>query len=323
MKITVYNTQECAPPTSAEDSALPDLLKADEQVVWVDMTGPMPDDVQVLKDVFQFHPLAIEDTTNQRQRPKVEEYPGYLFSILNTVAWEENEVVFHELDMFVGRGYVVTVHRSAEPPIDEMDSRLTAACSVLPMSVGYLLYVIVDVVVDAYFPILDMIGDEIETIGDTVLERPRQRSLRRLFELKRMLAELWRVAGHQRDMFSLLTRGDSQFMTNESLRFYMRDVYDHLLRISDTINTFRDTVTSVIDLYMSSVSNQLNEQVNRLTIITMGIGVLATISGFYGMNFVRTFPPFESDLGVPFVVVLMVVVIVGVGIVLQRMRKRL
>ena len=174
---------------------------------------------------------------------------------------------------------------------------------------------------DSYFPVLDTVGDEIEEMNEAILERPQKETLARLFQLKRTLAEMWRVAGQQRDMFSLLTRDNSHLIKEESLRYYLRDVYDHLLRISDTVNTFRDMLSNVVDLYMSAISNRLNIVVQRLTVVTIGVGVLTVISGFYGMNFEQTWPPFAADWGVPFVLVLMVLALVGIALVLWWLER--
>jgi len=178
----------------------------------------------------------------------------------------------------------------------------------LPMSSGYLLYVLVDVMVDSYFPLLDAIGDHIDEISEAILGAPKTDQLAALFHLKRKLSEMTRVVGQQRDMFGLITREDEPFINSETLRYYFRDVYDHLLRVNDTVNSYRDNVGSVIDLYLSSVSNRLNIIVKRLTVVTIASSALAVITGFYGMNFDQTFPSFDSPWGVPFVVILMIVV---------------
>jgi magnesium transporter len=277
------------------------------------MEGPTPEDVRLMREVFRFHHLAIEDTTNQRQRPKVEEYGNTLFTIVNTVELKDAELTFRELDVFLGRNYLVTIHAQQEPVIghvlERCNNRLQYGQKV---TIGYVLYALVDTVVDSYFPVLDIVGDDIETMSEAILDRPQRETLERLFRLKRTLAEMWRVAGQQRDMFSLLTHENSYLIQEESLRYYLRDVYDHLLRISDTVNTFRDTLGNVVDLYMSAVSNKLNIVVQRLTVVTIGVGLLTVISGFYGMNFERTWPPFEAIWGVPFVLVLMLLALIVV-----------
>jgi magnesium transporter len=129
-----------------------------------------------------------------------------------------------------------------------------------------------------------------------------------------------RVVGPQRDMFNVLTRRDLPFIDQNTLQYYLRDVYDHLLRITDTVNTYRDTLTGIIDLYMSAVSNRLNMVVNRLAVITVVTGALSVIVGFYGMNFLRTWPPFDDPTGVQFVIVLMALIVVLVLIVFRRLR---
>ena len=174
-------------------------------------------------------------------------------------------------------------------------------------------------VVDLYFPVLDQIGDEIEDISEAIIARPRHDELNRVFRLKRALAEMWRVAGQQRDMFNVFTRLELQYIGEEIARYYMRDIYDHLLRISDTISTFRDTVSGAVDIYLSAVSNRLNIVVQRLTVITIGIGVLTVISGFFGMNFEHSWPPFDAPWGIFFALFLMVLGLVIVGVILWRM----
>ena len=322
VQAAVYDSVKCQPPRPISVAEVAAALREPDQVVWVDIAGVHAEAEVLMREVFNFHPLAIEDTRNQRQRPKVEEYVGYLFTILNSVALEGEDVEFTELDVFAGDNFIVTVHMAAEPCIDEARRRVDNVCNIKPITTGYLLYILLDVVVDSYFPLLDEIGDEIEDIGDAIFEAPRQQSVQRLFRLKRTLNEMWRVANQQRDMFMLLMRENNALVRDEQLRFYMRDVYDHLLRISDHITTFRETLNNVVDLYMSAVSNRLNQQVNRLTIITMGIGVLAVVSGFYGMNFEHTWPPFSAPWGVPFVLVIMLLTLVVIfGLIYFRKQR--
>ncbi|MDR7435599.1 MAG: magnesium/cobalt transporter CorA [Armatimonadota bacterium] len=296
MRITVFHAQGAQ---EAQPAHLNTLLASSLGTIWVDITGPSEEEVRILEEVFHVHPLAIEDTRNQRQRPKVEEYPDHLFLILSPIGEEQDGLVFRQLDVFVGRNFIVTVHPAREEVIEEVWNRI--AHSTAPsVSAGYLAYLLLDVTVDGYFPILDRIEEEIEELEDVVLTRPSGESLSRLFRLKRMLLEVRRVVAPQRDMFNILTRRDLPFLNHDSLQFYLRDIYDHLLRIMDMLDTFRDIVTSAVELYMSAVSNRLNQVVNRLTVLTVIIGALAVITGFYGMNFERTWPPFGASWGVLF-----------------------
>lgn len=314
--VTVLDADRTA--TLAVDD-LPARLSAETGTIWVDMTGPTEDDVRVMLDVLRFHPLAIEDTRNFRQRPKVEEYAEYLLVILNPVALEHNLPVFRELDVFVGRNYVVTVHAGDEPVIAEVERRISPGRASLPMSPAYMMYLFVDATVDSYFPVLDMMEEEIEKLGDDILLRPEPAMLNHLFELKTALVDMWRVVWPQREVLNNLRDHNRAIIDHDLLLPYLRDASDHLMWIADMVSTFRDTLTSIMDLYMSAVSNRLNQVVNRLTIITVIIGALTVIGGFYGMNFTHTWPPFSALLGVPFVLALMASVIAGLLYVFRRL----
>jgi magnesium transporter len=298
---------------------LPARLSAETGTIWVDMTGPTEDDVRVMRDVLHFHPLAIEDTRNFRQRPKVEEFADYLLVILNPVALERNLPEFRELDVFVGHNYVVTVHPGDEPVIAEVERRVSPGRASLPMSPAYMMYLFVDVTVDGYFPVLDLMEEEIEKLGDDILLHPEQAMLNHLFELKTSLVDMWRVIWPQREVLNNLRDHNRAIIHHDLLLPYLRDVSDHLMWIADMVSTFRDTLTSIMDLYMSAVSNRLNQVVNRLTVITVIIGALTVIGGFYGMNFAHTWPPFGASLGIPFVLALMAAVIAGLLYVFRRL----
>jgi magnesium transporter len=282
-------------PHSAAVEDLPRLLRS-VSLVWVDLQGPEEEDVHLMREVFGFHPLAIEDTRNQRQRPKAEEYGGHLFLILNPVRCGPEGAEFRELDVFVGANYVVTVHPGDEPVVDEARRRLDPHATP-----GHVVHALLDVVVDGYFPLLDQVGEALDELEEAVLTQPGPEALASLMRLKRTLLEARRVVGPQRDVLHLVTRTDLPYLSSEELRYPMRDVYDHLLRVTDMLDTYRDILTGTLDVYLSAVSNRLNQVVNRLTAFTVVIGVLAVVTGFYGMNFERTWPPFGAPWGVPFV----------------------
>jgi magnesium transporter len=197
--------------------------------------------------------------------------------------------------------------------------RLEHHDAVLPMSASYLLYVLVDTVVDDYFPILDAIDGQLEALEDAILTRPRPETLRLLFELKRTLADMWRVVWSQRDVLATLTRRDLHLIDQDTLQYHLRDVSDHLFWLADMVNTFRDTLTGLMDLYMSAISNRLNQVVNRLTVFAVVIGLLTVLSGFYGMNFAQTWPPFSSPWGVPFIIGVMALTTGAVLFVLHKL----
>lgn len=302
-----------------EPENLTEALSAQTGTLWVDITGPDEADIAIMRDVFAFHPLAIEDTRNQRQRPKLEEYADYLFLILNSARQNERDVVLAELDVFVGRNYVLTVHPDDEPVSAEARKRLERLGKSPILTPSFVLYTLLDATVDTFFPLLDTFEEEIEALGNLVLARPRQRTLHRLFQLKNSLIDLWRAVWPQREVLNGLMHHTMPLIDQAAIGPYLRDVSDHLLWIADMVSTFRDTLTSVIDLYMSAVSNRLNTVVNRLTIITVMIGLLTVISGFYGMNFAHTWPPFSAEWGVLAVLALMAGLIVGLMALFRRL----
>lgn len=317
MKIMLFDEQglHIIPPEN-----IPARLSCETGILWADLAGPGEAETHLMADVFHFHPLAIEDTRNFQQRPKVEEYADYLFFILNPIHLKNRNPIFEELDVFVGRNYIVTVHpHEDDPVIVEARQRIERAGNALPISPSYLLYILVDTIVDGYFPLLDALEDEIDRLGDTILTHPRQEQLNRLFDLKTTLVTLWRVVWPQREILNRLLDHQMPIFEPEPIRHYLRDVADHVMWIADMVSTFRETLTGVMDLYMSAVSNRLNRVVNRLTVFTVLIGVLTVISGFYGMNFEHNWPPFAHELGALFVVGLMIGVTVGLLAVFRRL----
>ncbi len=333
MEIKVFDKEKSR---TAKIEEIETLLKSETEIFWVDIFESTDAEARILRDVFKFHPLAIEDTRNHRQRPKIEEYEGYLFLIVNSISVigttdqsvqksADNiyhDLTFREIDLFIGRNYVVSVHNAHETIIEQAKRRFSNLGTSFSMTTSYLLYTLLDVVVDEYFPVMDMFEEEIGSLEDTILESPDQKHLNRLFELKHMMLHMWRVVWPERDMLSTLAQPHIlNFTQDNNSQYYLRDVADHLLWIADMLSTYRDTLTTVIDLYMSSVSNRLNRVVNRLTILTLVIGVLTVVSGFYGMNFTYNWPPFDAPWGVPFVLLLMFVGIAGMLLLLRRINR--
>jgi magnesium transporter len=276
---------------------LSSLSQRDGQVLWIDLTNPTAEALAPIAQAFGLHPLAVEDALKRQQRPKAEDYEGFLFITVHAARQRgSHDVALDEIDIFYGRGYLVTVHSGAAAVIEEARRRITQAPPDLRGTRGYLLYVLVDAVVDSYFPVLDATDAYIERLEDALFKRPQPRTLDRLFAAKRSLLALRRVAGPQRDMVNLLMRHDSA-LVDDRLRAYFRDIYDHLLRITDGIDTHRDLLTGAVEIYLSLTSNRLNEVVKVLTIITAVFASLAVVTGVYGMNFERAFPPFDWPYG--------------------------
>ncbi|MGH2348501.1 MAG: magnesium/cobalt transporter CorA [bacterium] len=268
------------------------LLAGADGVVWVDMTGPTDADVAVLRDVFHFHPLAIEDATHREQRPKIDEYGSYIFLTVHVPEAglaSGGDVVLDEIDIFAGSGYVVTVHAQAAAVLTAALARLQRAPGILRPFADFVLYTIVDGCVDTYFPIIDDLDDVLDGIEDRLLASPTPETLHQLFTSKQALIHLRRVAAPLRDLFNTLTRRDLPFLRPQ-IQVYFLDVYDHLLRITDMVDTQRDLVAGAMDIYLSAVNNRLNENVSRLTVITAALALASFVTGLYGMNFARLHP---------------------------------
>lgn len=302
--------------------ALADALARQEGALWVDMTGPTADDQRVLAEVFRFHPLAIEDTLKQAQRPKLEEYDGYFFMSLHAVrppGQRGISVTLQEIDLFGASRYVVTVHPHPVPALEEARARLGKAAGSQRAYADHILYTIVDSAVDTYFPIIDRLDASLDRLEDHLFRRPTPRALEQLLHIKRALLHLRRVGTPLRDMFNVLTRHDSGLIRPQTLVYY-RDVYDHLLRITDLIDTHRDLLTGAMEIYLTVISNRLNEVMKVLTVVTALLGAGAVITGFYGMNFQRTWPPFEWHNGALAVLVVVLASWVAALAVFRRLR---
>jgi len=297
---------------------IPELLNSDEGVVWVELPDPGDAEIRVMEDIFRFHPLAIEDTRNQEQRPKAEDFPDHLFIILNPM-FPETEDIFRELDVFIGPNYIVTVHRGCGSVIKEAQQRLDPARQRQAVNSSYLFYMIMDTVVDGYFPEVVAISDEIDNLGDRILLDAQDEMIDRLFELKHRLNTIWKSLVPQRNIINVLTEHDTFFRSQNNL-YHLRDVSDHLYQISDSVSFYRDTINSLVGLYATAVSNRLNEVVTRLTVFTIIIGVLTVISGFYGMNFIQLWPPLDDPNSGLYVFGGMIVLVVMLLLYFRRQR---
>lgn len=301
------------PPESLES-----LRGREGQVLWIEVLHPTQAVMAEFAGVFNLHPLAVEDALKRRQRPKAEEYDRSLFITTHAARPRGSyDITLDEIDVFAGRGFVITTHMGA-PCVEEVRRRLTQAPAQLRSSEGYLLYVILDVVVDSYFPVLDALDEYVERLEDTLFKKPTPQTMDRLFAAKRSLLRLRRVSAPQRDMMNLMLRRDTLIAT--PLHAYFRDIYDHLLRITDQIDTHRDLLAGALDIYLTLTSNRLNEIVKVLTIVTAIFASLAVITGFYGMNFERTFPSFEWRYGVLAALGIMAASVAAMFAIFRRLR---
>ena len=250
---------------------------------WLDLDQPDAADFQVLRDVFKFHPLAIEDSEHFGQRSKIDSYDDFAFLVLYGASTDEDRLV--EVHCFYSERYLVTFHRDDAPAFTEVRDRFAKRGQPIEHP-PRLLYQIVQALVDSFFPILADFDDRIDELENAIFLRADDRQLQDIFGMKRLLVGLRKAVTPERDMFARLVTGVETLpgLTPDDER-YFRDVYDHLIRISDLIDSYRDLLTSSMDVYLSTVSNRLNSVMKQLTIIATIFLPLAWLTGFFGQNF--------------------------------------
>lgn len=291
----------------------------DGHVVWVDATGATAAEIEALGELFSFHDLAIEDARKRQQRPKIDTYGDHLFVVLYALdpPDETQRQPTRELSMFITANVVVTFHRHDIAELDEAASRWAEHClGKLPETVAMLAYTICDSIVDGYFPVLDEVGDRIEDLERAMFDRGDTGTLEQVFRMKRQLLEIRRVIAPTRDVFNAFTRRELPAMGETSLAYY-QDVYDHVIRTTETIDAYRDILSSVIDVHLTLVSNRLNQTLRTLTVASIILMSLALIAGIYGMNFHLT-PSGDWTYGFEFAIGSMVVVGLALVLVFKR-----
>jgi magnesium transporter len=288
-------TPEGSISTDTSPKSLGTAMKDGKSIFWLDMVKPTDEEYSLLDEVFGFHPLAIEDSIQYSQRPKIESYQhvgdacnvGYFYMVFHGPDLEtfKEKLRTKELDMFVSERYLLTIHDDNFHTIDDLIQRAeTDARIVLDPGIDRLLYSLLDRITDAYIPILDYLGDELDEIEEKALRDPKPDVLVSISERKRELLNLRRIVGPQREVVAQLTRGDVPFIRMET-RAYFRDVQDHLVRTVETVELYRDLVLGARDIYLSSISNNLNQIMKTLTIISVIALPLTVVTSFFGMNF--------------------------------------
>ena len=265
---------------------LQEYLHDAENVLWMDVQNPGPDERAMLVEEFGFHPLALEGTAQEPRRPKVEEYKGYLALIACSALPGEadDDATLAAVDLFIGRNFVVTLYRGPVPAIDDGLARWTRGGQTLREGVGALIYALLDALVDSFVPAIDRVEDEINEIEIAVFTRPPEESLRRLLRLKRSLMALRRVLYPLREVFSVLLRPDPP-VPLRGTDIYLRKVSDHVLRILDVLDTEREMVAGALEATLTVSSNRLNNTMKTLAVITVAMAVVGSVFGAYGMNF--------------------------------------
>ena len=316
MEIFVYREGAEKVESGFNAEQLPELLKNEKCVIWIDMEAPTEADEQVLVNVFRFHPLTLEDCRETRNYPKVEEFPGYLYFIVHGVRADTSPDHFNtiELDAFLGPNYVITYHHDMFRSINNVKKLVTTTPVACQRGPAFLLHQILDQIVDFYSPVLDDFDDRIAKLEDDIftLRRPNQAILEEIMDLKRGVLRLRRISTRQMEVILRTSRGEFALIPAPMLPFY-RDIHDHIIRITDLAESYRDLISGCLDAYMSVVGNRMNEIMKVLTIFSAIMLPLTFIAGVYGMNF-ENMPELTTRFG--YFVVLTIMVVVAIGMLL-------
>lgn len=304
METTITNIEECFP------------FKDKPTVSWINIDGIHDTDlIEKVGKQFGLHPLLLEDIVNTGQRPKMEDFDEHLFIVLKMFYYHEkrDEVISEQISLILGKTYVISFQEEAGDVFDPIRDRIRKCKGrIRKMGADYLAYALLDAVVDNYFGVLERFGEKIERIEENLVVDPNPEKLHAIHSLKREMVLLRKSVWPLRELVSGLERSESPLIT-ESTGIYLRDVYDHTIQVIDTIETFRDMLSGMVDLYMSSISNKMNQVMQVLTIIATIFIPLTFIAGVYGMNFDPATSPFNLPelgwyWGYPMVWVVMIVV---------------
>lgn len=266
---------------------LPELLASPDSVVWADIEGWSDEVESVFRDIFRFHPLSIEHAVETRNHPMVEVYPDYLFFTVHGVKTETNSrnFVTRELDCFLGSNFVVTYRTEDFRSLAHIDKQIASSSYIFSKGADYLLYEILDRLVDQYVPVVDDFDDVITAVEERILgsNGDHKAILGEIMELKRNVGRLIRISSKQSAALYRLAHGEFRQIPPATLPFY-RDVYDHLMRVSGLAESYRDLINSLLDIHLSVLANKTNEVMKLLAIFSAIMLPLSLIAGIYGMN---------------------------------------
>ncbi|PCC99423.1 magnesium/cobalt transporter CorA [Halopseudomonas pelagia] len=290
------------------------------QVTWLNVDGVHQADViEAVGQAFNLHPLVMEDILNVDQRPKVEDYDGYLYLVLRILRYDaaSQEIQSEQVSLVLGEHFVLSLQEVKSEIFDAVRNRLRDGRQIRCMPADYLAYALLDAVVDQYFLALEELSEQIETLEDQLIENPQPANLRQIHHYKREMLILRKAVWPLREVLGRLSRDESPLISAET-RVFLRDVYDHTIHVMDTIDTLRELLVGLLDLYLSSINNRMNEVMKVLTIIATLFMPLTFIAGVYGMNF-ELMPELEWRWGYPAVMALMLLIS---GSLLYSFRRR-
>ncbi len=317
------NNQEMTESTNLEEVGR--LIDEKDTLIWVDLFRDSADESRkVLTEIFKFHTLSVDDALVEMHIPKIDDWGDYLYMSVIAVNPEQRLDDIDksiELDIFVGKNYIVTYHQQELNSVDLVWKNILRNESNLQRGSKYIIYQIIDELANEYMKMIENLDMDVEEIEDIVIEKPDKKLLAEIFSIKRSLLNLRRIIAPQREVLNKLSRGDFEIVTQKE-RMYFRDVYDHLVRVHEIIESLRDMVSGTLDTYLSVVNNQLSNIMKTLTIITTLFMPLSFLTGFFGMNFFAASNQLNQWTGVvSFGVVMAVMIGLPLGMFLWMRRR--
>jgi magnesium transporter len=265
---------------------LSDVRTEPGTIVWADLVSATPEELGQMGDEFGLHPLVLEDCSHRHQRPKVEEDGDHVFLVAygTDAAKGARKPALHEVDLIAGQRFVLSLHSGAPLDAEAIARRVRARPELAPSGSGFLLYVILDELVDSFFPALDAIGDRIERLEEAIFDGQPRRIQTTIYKLRKDLIAIRRVVGPMRDAMVVLLRRDLGLFTADAQR-YLQDVHDHLIRVVEQVEDYQDLTSGALEVNLSVASNRINEVARTLTAWAAIFAVITLITGIYGMNF--------------------------------------
>lgn len=298
------------------------LSRSEPGIAWINVCGVHDSDlIGALGTTFQIHPLVLEDVLNTDQRPKIEDYEDYLYIVLRAFRESEggSELESEQISLIVGNGYVISFQEMETDQFQLVRDRIgNPKAKIRKEGADYLAYTLIDTLVDNYFLVLEALGERLEDLEEALVVEPSRDALQEIHDLKREMLYFRKALWPLREVIGALSRNDSGLVKPTTV-IYIRDVYDHAVQAIDTLETYRDILSGILDIYLSSISNRMNQIMKVLTIISTVFIPLTFIAGLYGMNF-KYMPELEWEWGYPAVLMLMLGVVLTMLVFFRRQK---
>jgi magnesium transporter len=307
--------------TEIAPEALSDALRDSGTRVWIDLEDAGAEGFETLKPALRFHPLAVEDCVADINYPKVDDFGDYLYVAVHSARWDPGapQPALRELDILIGRRFLLTYHEGPTRSVTHARAVLPRRPELLERGPDYLLHFLLDVMVDNYLPIIDELEKQMDALEESVFKRPGQRLVVEVLRLKHGVAAMRRIVGPQRDTILALTREEFSGVSRE-LRPYLRDVYDRMVRAGELLETFRDELSTLLEIYATQVSNRLNTVMKALTVVTVIIMPVNLVASIYGMNFSMPEQRWPAPLGYVWALSIMAIVALAMYLLIRSRR---